>query len=55
MANGLTTGCTDRIEQLRPKSPPPKSGARGGRGGVGGRKRIMTAGGRDSRPRTGRT
>lgn len=30
---GLTTGCTERIENLRPKSPPPKSGSRGrGRG-----------------------
>merc|ERR1712025_1184253 len=25
----LTTGCTDRIESLRPKSPPPKVGGRG--------------------------
>ena len=36
----LTTGCTERIEALRPKSPPPKSGGgpgRGGRGGRGGR------------------
>lgn len=32
---GVTTGCTDRIESLRPKSPPPKSGGRG-RGGRGG-------------------
>ena len=30
----LTTGCTDRIESLRPKSPPPKVGGRG-RGGRG--------------------
>ncbi|KAK3911779.1 N6-adenosine-methyltransferase non-catalytic subunit [Frankliniella fusca] len=30
----LTTGCTDRIEALRPKSPPPK-----GKGGPGGRGR----------------
>ena len=30
----LTTGCTDRIESLRPKSPPPKLGGRG-RGGRG--------------------
>jgi len=30
----MTTGCSDRIESLRPKSPPPKSGGRGrGRGG----------------------
>ena len=33
LKEGLTTGCTDRIEQLRPKSPPPKPG-RGGRGGA---------------------
>nr|CAG4651873.1 EOG090X07CF [Triops cancriformis] len=37
-ANGsITTGCTDRIEALRPKSPPPKgakgTGANRGRGG----------------------
>lgn len=30
----MTTGCTDRIESLRPKSPPPKAGGRG-RGGRG--------------------
>ena len=42
--SGLTTGCTDRIEQLRPKSPPPKAGQRGrggkrrgGRGARGGK------------------
>lgn len=34
---GLTTGCTERIEQLRPKSPPPKAG-RGGRGGGRGKR-----------------
>ncbi len=36
---GMTTGCTERIEMLRPKSPPPKAGGgRGrGRGGGGGR------------------
>ena len=34
---GTTTGCTERIENLRPKSPPPKAGGRGrGRGGRGG-------------------
>lgn len=54
MSNGQTTGCTDRIEQLRPKSPPPKSGARGGRGGAGGKRRILGSGGRDAKPRTGR-
>ena len=32
----LTTGCTERIEALRPKSPPPKSGGPGGRGGMRG-------------------
>nr|CAG4642554.1 EOG090X07CF [Evadne anonyx] len=38
-ANGNVTGCTERIEALRPKSPPPKSnkgssgGANRGRGG----------------------
>ena len=32
----LTTGCTERIENLRPKSPPPKIGGRGG--GSGNRK-----------------
>lgn len=34
MAEATTTGCTDRIETLRPKSPPAngKSGMRGGRG-----------------------
>lgn len=33
--NCTTTGCTERIEALRPKSPPPKGskGAGGGRGG----------------------
>ncbi|CAG0882876.1 unnamed protein product [Darwinula stevensoni] len=30
--NGTTTGCTDRIEALRPKSPPPKGKGRGPRG-----------------------
>ncbi len=50
-SDGITTGCTERIEQLRPKSPPPKSGGRGGgRGGGGGKKR----GGRDGRSRGGR-
>jgi N6-adenosine-specific RNA methylase IME4 len=35
---GATTGCSERIENLRPKSPPPKAGGRGrGRGGRGGR------------------
>jgi len=35
-----TTGCTERIENLRPKSPPPKAGGgRGGRGGGRGGKR----------------
>lgn len=28
----FTTGCTERIESLRPKSPPPKSGNRSFRG-----------------------
>ena len=32
------TGCSDEIERLRPKSPPPKTGDRG-RGGKGGRGR----------------
>lgn len=54
-ADGLTTGCTDRIEQLRPKSPPPKSGVRpGGRGGGGGGKKRggrEGRGGRGGRPR----
>ena len=36
---GLTTGCTERIEQLRPKSPPPKAG-RGGRGGGRGKRGV---------------
>jgi len=53
MTSGMTTGCTDRIEQLRPKSPPPKSSVRGGRGRGDGKKRIM-GGSRDGRPRTGR-
>lgn len=31
--NNITTGCTERIEALRPKSPPPKGkGNSGGRG-----------------------
>ena len=34
-ADGLTTGCTERIESLRPKSPPPKMGGGRGRGGGG--------------------
>ena len=48
---GLTTGCSERIENLRPKSPPPKSGSRGkGRGGGGsGRGRGSSA---DRRNRT---
>lgn len=30
----ITTGCTERIESLRPKSPPPKGKSSGrGRGG----------------------
>ncbi|CAG0887221.1 unnamed protein product [Cyprideis torosa] len=37
-SNGsLTTGCTERIETLRPKSPPPKSRGSGGLFGSGGR------------------
>jgi N6-adenosine-specific RNA methylase IME4 len=28
----ITTGCTERIESLRPKSPPPKAGNRSFRG-----------------------
>ena len=38
--NGTLTGCTDDIERLRPKSPPPKDkGGRGGpRGGRGGQR-----------------
>eukprot|EP00095_Tigriopus_kingsejongensis_P007933 maker-scaffold169_size292178-snap-gene-1.32 protein:Tk07933 transcript:maker-scaffold169_size292178-snap-gene-1.32-mRNA-1 annotation:"hypothetical protein D910_06178" len=32
---GTTTGCSDRIESLRPKSPPLKSGQRGRGGGRG--------------------
>ena len=33
-SNSTTTGCTERIEALRPKSPPPKgSKGAGGRGG----------------------
>ena len=40
--DGVTTGCTERIEQLRPKSPPPKAG----RGGLrGGKKRGVDRGG----------
>lgn len=53
-SDSLTTGCTDRIEQLRPKSPPPKSGARPGRGGGGGGKKRggrEGRGGRGARPR----
>ncbi|CAH1794747.1 unnamed protein product [Owenia fusiformis] len=36
--NGILTGCSEEIERLRPKSPPPKNqdGNRGGRGGRGG-------------------
>ena len=38
---GTITACSERIENLRPKSPPAKSGrgvwSRGGRGGGGGR------------------
>ena len=40
---GLTTGCTERIEQLRPKSPPPKPGRGGGRGA---RKKVTERGGK---------
>lgn len=35
----LTTGCTEEIERLRPKSPTPKDGSGSGRGGRGGRGR----------------
>lgn len=36
--DGTLTGCSERIEALRPKSPPPKIRDRGrGRGGRGGR------------------
>ena len=35
-SNGTVMRCPERIETLRPKSPPPKSGMRGGRGGRGG-------------------
>lgn len=46
-----TTGCTERIESLRPKSPPPKAGGRGrGRGGGSGRGR-----GQGSSDRRGRS
>ena len=42
----LTTGCSERIENLRPKSPPPKSGGRGrGRGGPRGRGGVDRRGG----------
>ncbi len=38
-SEGMTTGCTERIEALRPKSPPPKAGGRGrGRGGGRGKR-----------------
>ena len=40
----LTTGCSERIESLRPKSPPPKAG--GGRGRGRGRGRGERRGGR---------
>ena len=45
--NGTLTGCTDDIERLRPKSPPPKEkGGRGGpRGGRGGGQRGGQRGG----------
>ncbi|XP_064644839.1 N6-adenosine-methyltransferase non-catalytic subunit-like [Lineus longissimus] len=33
--DGHLTGCTDEIERLRPKSPPPKNGGRGGARGGG--------------------
>ena len=33
--DGTVIRCPERIETLRPKSPPPKSGMRGGRGGRG--------------------
>lgn len=36
-ADDSTTGCTERIEQLRPKSPPAMSKGMRGRGGMGGR------------------
>jgi len=37
--NGHLTGCSERIESLRPKSPPLKNKGRGGgRGGSGGRR-----------------
>ena len=37
-SDGILSGCSERIEALRPKSPPPKNRERGrGRGGRGGR------------------
>ena len=45
----VTTGCTERIEALRPKSPPPKV-----MGGQGGRGRGITSRGSFSRGRSGR-
>ncbi|CAG2163145.1 unnamed protein product [Oppiella nova] len=36
-SDDLTTRCTDRIESLRPKSPPPKAKGQGGRGSNAGR------------------
>nr|CAG4649381.1 EOG090X07CF [Scapholeberis mucronata] len=43
--NCTTTGCTERIEALRPKSPPPK-GSKGAGGGRGGFTRGAARGGR---------
>jgi len=51
-SSGLTTGCTERIEQLRPKSPPPKAGGRGGRSG--GKRRGGSGGGGGGGSRGGR-
>lgn len=55
---GHLTGCTDEIERLRPKSPPPKNkpgnnsserGNKDGRGGVSGRGVVSGRGGNPSR------
>lgn len=53
---GPTTGCTEEIEQLRPKSPPPKNqdsndGAAGSSRGRGSATRGFSRGGRGARGR----
>ncbi len=52
--NGFLTGCTDRIESLRPKSPPPKSKGQTGQRPSASRGSAASAAGRGIRRGTSR-